>query len=596
MKNSTLLRKITSLFVFIILPLLLLGSIFLFWVTHRLKSDTLQFHAATVRHHAETLDYSFEEIYDLSMSIFSRSELKKIAYTFPVLDTHERNRIILQLQEFIRSVKNNSDLIQSIRIYTHSPDEYFLVTTGDSSALSATHLDGTANDITFKKISEDIFQFWANRMTMPFEMISENDRLFLMLKNSQNDPVNLIVTEYSLPELEKELNQQLQYGGSYYLFNFRNGEFLLDNMEDAMRQEVLKLPVSADSRISKLNLSGTQYYVFYSELENLDASYVQVIPGSVFLQPITLSNIYTVAFILIMILCIIIFFNAAVRIIHNPMTKLVNAFQIVEDGDLSIRIHDSSPCEFGYLYTGFNHMTEHLESLINEIYLQKLLRQKAEFKQLQSQINPHFLYNSFFMLQRMIQDNMQEESIEVSRNLGLYFKYITRTQSDFVSLKDEYLYAKIYSDIQAMRFEGRITTEFAALPSFCAGWLVPRLILQPVIENAYNYGLEEKCSDGLLMVNFLEHEDGLFIIVEDNGENLSDAKLSKICRTLCRSASILNSQEITGLSNICRRLQLFSRSNSFLTAARSELGGLKVSIFLSKENEENFNETPIDRG
>lgn len=233
-------------------------------------------------------------------------------------------------------------------------------------------------------------------------------------------------------------------------------------------------------------------------------------------------------------------------------------------------------------------MTEHLDSLINEVYLQKLLLQKAEFKQLQAQINPHFLYNSFFMLQRTIKSDMKEEAIDISNKLGLYFKYITRTQSEIVSLQDEYGFAKIYADIQSKRFEGRISTQFDDLPANCAFLPVPSLFLQPVIENAYNHGLEDKCSDGLLQISFQEADNGLFIFVEDNGENLSDDDLKNLNQTLEALHTDQKPQEITGIYNISQRLLLYSKKQSFLTVTRSNLGGLKVIIFVSSQNKEIF--------
>lgn len=593
MKNSTLLKKIVILFLVIMLPLLLFGSISLFSTTHKLKNEFLHSHAAATQHHANTLDSNFEDIYDLSLSIFSRSEIKELTYTSHVLDQYEKNQCILQLKEYIRSVKNNSNLIQNIRIYLHTTQEYLLVSTGDSSYMSGSYIDGTANTATFQKITEDIFQFWAEYATEPINIILNNERLFLVLRPNQNDFSNILVTEYSFHELKKILAQYQQNENFYYLFNFRNGNYFLDNIPEEMRQTVLTSMNTEANGFFRFSFHNTQYYAFFSNFQNMDASYIQIIEESAFLKPTILANIYTTVFILLMILSIVLFFIFSIRIIHNPMTKLVNAFQTVENGDLSIRISDTSKSEFDYLYKSFNHMTEHLDSLVNEVYLQKILRQKSEFKQLQSQINPHFLYNSFFMLQRMIQSDLKEESIEVSSKLGLYFKYITRTQAEFVSLKDEYDFAKIYSDIQSIRFEGRISTQFGTLPIHCLHWTVPRLILQPIIENAYNYGLEDKCSDGLLKITFSENENGLFIIIEDNGENLSDEKLEEIQQTLIASDSEQDTHEITGLDNISRRLLLYSQKQSFLTVTRSNIGGLKVSIFLTMPKED-YNETLIN--
>jgi two-component system sensor histidine kinase YesM len=284
------------------------------------------------------------------------------------------------------------------------------------------------------------------------------------------------------------------------------------------------------------------------------------------------------------------YFIGVIKIIHHPLNKLIYSFQKVETGDLSIRINEKEKSEFNYLYQGFNRMADNLDNLINQVYNQKLLLQKAEFKQLQAQINPHFLYNSFFMLHRMIQSEMQEESVKMASELGLYFKYITRNKSEFVSLKDEYAHARIYSNIQALRFEGRIEVSFEELPTDAAFIQVPRLILQPVIENAYNYGLENMVEGGLLKVSFTKGYQQLSIHVEDNGNSLPDDKLDSLRKSLNIPDTSLTTGEISALLNIHQRMQIFFKSQEPLRVERSVLGGLKVILNI-EIGEDNSNET-----
>ena len=118
--------------------------------------------------------------------------------------------------------------------------------------------------------------------------------------------------------------------------------------------------------------------------------------------------------------------------------------------------------------------------------------QRAELKQLQSQINPHFLFNSYFLLHRLIKSRNFERAVEISKNMGTYFQFITRNASDTVSLLREYEHAEIYADIQSLRFEGRIAVEVEPLPLCCQSIMVPRLIIQPSIENAFAHRLENK--------------------------------------------------------------------------------------------------------
>lgn len=107
----------------------------------------------------------------------------------------------------------------------------------------------------------------------------------------------------------------------------------------------------------------------------------------------------------------------------------------MEKGNLSVRIREKRKDEFGYVYVAFNQMAESLQNQMEINYRQKLLMQQAELKHLQSQINPHFLYNSFFTLYRMGKDEDYESIVEFSSYLSEYYRYITKNSQKEVFLK-----------------------------------------------------------------------------------------------------------------------------------------------------------------
>ncbi|MNC39206.1 Sensor histidine kinase YehU [compost metagenome] len=218
-------------------------------------------------------------------------------------------------------------------------------------------------------------------------------------------------------------------------------------------------------------------------------------------------------------------------------------------------------------------MLGNLESLVDQVYKQQILTHRAELKQLQSQINPHFLYNSFFILNTMARLGDNEHLEQFTNQLGVYFQFITRSHAEEVPLADEVRHARVYTDIQSTRFAGRNRVEFGELPPQAEQIPVPRLILQPIIENAFNHGLEQRPADGILRVYFQHTADELFMIVEDNGSELSEEQLADLNRSFSG-----NDMETTGLVNIHLRIKLKFGGGSGLLLERSELGGLKATI------------------
>lgn len=288
--------------------------------------------------------------------------------------------------------------------------------------------------------------------------------------------------------------------------------------------------------------------------------------------------VYTIAALCVMIIYALYMY----RVVHKPMDAMVHAFQKVEKGDLTVSIQGNYKDEFGYLYQRFNGMVTSLRMSIDQAYRLKILRQRAELKQLQSQINPHFLYNSFFIINTMARIG-DENLIPFTKYLGEYFRYVTRDGSDYVSLYDEVEHARTYTSIQSMRFSKSLKVEFSPCPEAFATQKVPRLIVQPIVENAFEHAVEKKRSNAVVKVNFLMHGKALEITVEDNGVEVSDAKLQQMRDMLSLEK---DDSETTGLINVYRRMQLLYENESCMQFSHSSLGGLCVSLLLFGTKEE----------
>lgn len=213
----------------------------------------------------------------------------------------------------------------------------------------------------------------------------------------------------------------------------------------------------------RLRIAGAPYYIVQTGSQELGLSIYRIIPEAIIKNP--LSKFYTWAWVFaVAALAIIIAFALSTyKFIHKPMLTLVKSFRRMEQGDLDIHIQHESKDEFRYLYSRFNQMVSNLHSLIDQVYKQKIMAQRAELKQLQSQINPHFLYNSFFILNTMAKTGDTERIEQLTTMLGEYFQFVTRNASDLVSLEQEIHHARMYTEIQAMRFSRRIGVRFDAL-------------------------------------------------------------------------------------------------------------------------------------
>jgi two-component system sensor histidine kinase YesM len=249
---------------------------------------------------------------------------------------------------------------------------------------------------------------------------------------------------------------------------------------------------------------------------------------------------------------------------------------------LDIHIKHRNYTEFDYLYGQFNSMVSKLNILIHEVYESQINSQRSELKQLQSQINPHFLYNTYFMVRRLAEEYDYDNVARLTQHLGDYFLYITRNAEDEVRLETEWNHTISYIEIQSMRFQQRIVTQVSGLPDSCKDIMVPKLFLQPLIENAYVHGLKDKMAGGRVELSIHEQSGFLQVKIEDNGESYDEDRIEVVKRQLTYNEI---GAEKTGLINVHRRLQLTFGKAYGIRLSKGTMGGLSVEMMIPTTSE-----------
>ncbi len=259
---------------------------------------------------------------------------------------------------------------------------------------------------------------------------------------------------------------------------------------------------------------------------------------------------------------------------NKPYTKLLDAMNEVSRGNFDVRLDDKISSDFQYIYDGFNYMTSSVSGYIEENYRQKVMRTESEFKALQAQINPHFLYNCFANIRSFCKMGDIESVALMTENLSKLFLYITRIAAPIVPLCNEAENLQNYLQIQQMRFGDRVLVEVQELPEEFRDVPIPKLCLQPIAENAYKYAFADKDSGGIFRVGYAVSGNELFITLDDNGD-ISDRQIAEIARSLTDAA------ETSGLVNVSRRLRHYADGYGRVEVTRSSLGGLCVTLRLN---------------
>lgn len=268
--------------------------------------------------------------------------------------------------------------------------------------------------------------------------------------------------------------------------------------------------------------------------------------------------------------------------ITQPIHALQHTMHQVEQGDLNVRCGVTAGNELGQLSDSFNHMIATTQSLMDETARVAEQKRISEWRALQAQIQPHFLYNTLDSIIWMSHAGRNAEVVEMTSALASLLRRSIGTGSDTNTLAEELDHVKSYLTIQKMRYNEKLQYELDMDPQ-TADCLLPKLILQPLVENAIYHGIKVKQTGGTVRVESILEEDRLLITVEDDGVGMTEEQIARIFE---KKQSDAESTKI-GVYNVNERLQYYFGSEAsmryYSTPGKRTMVMLVLPIVREKE-------------
>lgn len=323
----------------------------------------------------------------------------------------------------------------------------------------------------------------------------------------------------------------------------------------------------------EVDVQQSPYLVTYIQSEQLGWYVVDYVAVDEILAPINESRNYFYGSMAILIIVSLFATFMLYRHVQIPVRELTRGVRTIERGNYSARMRGHHSADFKFLFSSFNRMAERIENLIQTVLTERIRIREAELKQLQTQINPHFLFNCFAFIMSMAKSGKTDLILTITHSLSKYYRYTTRSEVMVCKLEEELGFVRHYLLIHQLRMP-RLQYDIQVEEAL-HDLVIPKLLIQPLVENAIIHGIEAKLSASRVNIIGKATEDGCRIIVEDDGQGMSREEMDRLMN---RINGPLLEEMGCGMWNVNQRVKMMFGEGSRLSYERTEDGWTRAIL------------------
>lgn len=324
-------------------------------------------------------------------------------------------------------------------------------------------------------------------------------------------------------------------------------------------------------------VGGEEFFVTQQKSDFSNITYYNMRPFKDVVSTKQLITKLMIGYFILMLALTIFLSRKSAYAISKPIEQLTKKMKQVQNGNFTPINHKEEPYlkdEIGDLQQNFHIMLDKINDLIKENYTKQLLIKETEYKALQSQINPHFLYNTLDSINWLAKLNNQKKIAEMVEALGNMLRNIISKKAPLVTIKEELEIIEHYITIQKYRYGERLSFRLDYDQDIETS-SIPKLTIQPLVENSIQHGLEEMISKCNIFVRIALKDELLHIVVLDNGPGMDDETINHIY-----DGKIKPKGSGIGLYNIKERIQLMFGEEYGVEVSSEKGKGTKVKIVL----------------
>lgn len=531
---------------FLIVFISLAISLSIMDITFNIYNELLYRQAAQVLNlSSASIEEYLKRVEKLSYNIATSEGIQKCAYMIKYTKSdYEKNNYIKELSNQLIKYSLTENNLPSISFFDGHKDQL------NRGSSPKDYTDKDVNDIIHQALS-------AEGRDVIIPSVDDKNTVLIARMIRRVDALSLeyIGTIVIKCDLDGEIGSYLLEVENNHpeLAVLHNKGFIYKSQslyENELRNLFYKEASGYDIRV----LNGKKYFIAHNISDYTGWIYISTTPyESIFRKVIIMRTIVFLYFFLLFVLSLFIGVKLAMSF-TKPLEQLTRKMKQVENGYFNIEWNEAENYELqdeiSQLNKDFRIMINKIDTLISEDYVKQLLIKDTQLMALQAQINPHFLYNTLESINWLAKLNQQRDISKMAEALGVLMRGAISSKERLVPLREEIKFLESYITIQKIRYEDRLDF-IIDMDESLEEYKVPKLILQPLVENAIHYGLEKMLSACVIEVKILLITDYFIISVQDNGPGIEPETLSKI-----KNWDIQPNGLGIGLKNIHERIRL----------------------------------------
>lgn len=569
-------------FASITISIMLMGYLSYHKANEIISSKVSQVAWQTVQQANRRLELIMNEYDNRSLLIFGNKEVQK-GILGEYRDSYDQSYNNQQIGKFLSNLVNVKNDTLNIYILGERSASYRFTNTGFTELPMISKVE--AEQDWYKQIKAANGQVvWYGIRTPLYKSTSDQDNkpVFVMgrsLKNfdNLNQTLGVLIMEFN-PELIQQFLSEVDFQaqGTTYIVN-QNDTVVADSDGSlSMRPAGLNLPQSSSGYLTD-KVDGKELMVVYDQLKINDWKLVGMAPIQNLVSDSRKIAYYTVYLVIgFSVVAIALAFLFAKQM-HKPVRMLLWSMRRAREGDFDIQITNERNDEFGMLYHSFNTMVTRIKDLIDEVYIQKLLKKETQLKMMASQINAHFLYNTLDSIHWISRIYKVDEISTMIFGLSKYLRISLSEGNDFVTVQESAELLESYLSIQKVRYQDKFTVNMY-IDSAMLNHKVLKFVFQPLVENAIYHGLENKRGKGRLDISWKMDGQILHFVVEDDGIGIHPDKMAEL--TAMMASEEWEGEHNFALRNIHSQIQLTYGKEYGLSIESKQGSGTKVKLVL----------------